>query len=516
MPFTEKRLCNPTQLTTSGQTLYTVPASKTAIIKQIVVTNVTGSAATFSLYIGSAATPNALFSATSVAANDTIIVNLSQVLTQNEILTALASVNSALNITISGVENDGPLTPTATYIADQAVTTAKLADSSVTTAKIAAGAVVTADIADGAVTTEKIAAGAVVTADLANNAVTQAKLSTDVPLSGMRNGLINGSFDVWQRMTSTSLNFTPSVNVPTYNMADRWFVGQNPTSGSLTVSQVSADTSQFLYGIQVGRQASQTATGQVFWGQAVETLNARRFAGQTVTLSFYAKRNTAGGTTSPTSIQAVVYAGQGTDQSTATWMSVGWTGQSTILNQSVTISGTMTRYSYTFTVPSTTRQLVLHFYYIPSGTASAEWVQMEGAQLEIGSQATPFEQRPYGTELVLCQRYYETSYIRPDANGAATTLGIHLGSGTAASRSTGEIRDSHQFMVEKRATPTITLYSNTGQINTVTRADYGTSYNGNRTGSVTDPSRKNFGVYSGDAGAFGSALLFHFVAEIEL
>jgi len=142
MPFTEKRLCNPTQLTTSGQTLYTVPASKTAIIKQIVVTNVTGSAATFSLYIGSAATPNALFSATSVAANDTVIINLSQVLTQNEILTALASVNSALNITISGVENDGPLTPTATYIADQAVTTAKLADSSVTAAKIAAGAVI--------------------------------------------------------------------------------------------------------------------------------------------------------------------------------------------------------------------------------------------------------------------------------------------------------------------------------------------------------------------------------------
>jgi len=167
MSFTEKRLCNPTQLTTSGQTLYTVPSSKTSIIKQIVVTNVTGSVATFSLYIGSAATPNALFSATSVAANDTIIVNLSQVLTQNEILTALASVNSALNITISGVENDGPLTPTATYIADQSVTTAKLSDSSVTTDKLA----------DSSVTTAKIAAGAVVAEDIANGAVTSEKLA---------------------------------------------------------------------------------------------------------------------------------------------------------------------------------------------------------------------------------------------------------------------------------------------------------------------------------------------------
>lgn len=136
MSFTEKRLCNPTQLTTSGQTLYTVPASKTAIIKQIVVTNVTASAVTFSLYIGSAATPNALFNATSVAANDTIIVNLSQVLNQFEALTALASTNLALNITISGVENDGPLNPLSTYIADQAITTAKLADSSVTQSKL--------------------------------------------------------------------------------------------------------------------------------------------------------------------------------------------------------------------------------------------------------------------------------------------------------------------------------------------------------------------------------------------
>jgi hypothetical protein len=157
MSFTEKRLCNPTQLTTSGQILYTVPASKTSIIKQIVVTNVTESAATFSLYIGSAATPNALFNATSVAANDTIIINLSQVLNQLETLTALASTNLALNITISGVENDGPLNPLSTYIADQAITTAKLADASVTTAKIAVGAVVNEDIANNAVTQSKLA-----------------------------------------------------------------------------------------------------------------------------------------------------------------------------------------------------------------------------------------------------------------------------------------------------------------------------------------------------------------------
>jgi hypothetical protein len=39
------------------------------------------------------------------------------------------------------------------------------------------------------------------------------------------------------------------------------------------------------------------------------------------------------------------------------------------------------------------------------GTASATW-QVTGVQLEVGSTATSFDYRPYGTELALCQRYY--------------------------------------------------------------------------------------------------------------
>ena len=38
------------------------------------------------------------------------------------------------------------------------------------------------------------------------------------------------------------------------------------------------------------------------------------------------------------------------------------------------------------------------------GTSGATW-QVTGVQLEAGSVATPFERRPYGTELALCQRY---------------------------------------------------------------------------------------------------------------
>lgn len=157
MPFTEKRLAGPTQLTTSSASLYTVPSSKTTIVKQIVATNTSVSAANFSIYIGAATAANAVFNATSVAANDSLVINLSQVLATGEVLNALASANTAINLTISGVENDGPLTPNATYIADNAITTAKLADASVTSAKILDGTIATGDIANNAITQAKLA-----------------------------------------------------------------------------------------------------------------------------------------------------------------------------------------------------------------------------------------------------------------------------------------------------------------------------------------------------------------------
>jgi hypothetical protein len=86
-----------------------------------------------------------------------------------------------------------------------------------------------------------------------------------------------------------------------------------------------------------------------------------------------------------------------------------------------------------------------------SGSASSTFAAQAGAtfyitgvQLEKGSTATSFDYRPYGTELQLCQRYYET-------------LGIGCG-GTSRSNTWCS---ATRFAVPKRASPTLAVLNST-------------------------------------------------------
>jgi hypothetical protein len=68
-----------------------------------------------------------------------------------------------------------------------------------------------------------------------------------------------------------------------------------------------------------------------------------------------------------------------------------------------------------------------------------------GVQLEKGSTATSFDYRPYGTELALCQRYYQRySYVGIDG------YAVGSGSGNALS-------SSFWWTVQMRAAPTVTF-----------------------------------------------------------
>lgn len=99
-----KRVAGPTQLSTSAATAYTVPASTTTILRNIHVQNGTGTAATFTLSIGTDAAATRFWDALSIPANSALDWSGFLVLATTEIVQWKAGTATALVATISGVE----------------------------------------------------------------------------------------------------------------------------------------------------------------------------------------------------------------------------------------------------------------------------------------------------------------------------------------------------------------------------------------------------------------------------
>jgi hypothetical protein len=78
-------------------------------------------------------------------------------------------------------------------------------------------------------------------------------------------------------------------------------------------------------------------------------------------------------------------------------------------------------------------------------------------QVEPGPVATPFERRPIGTELALCQRYFNKSYAVETNPGTATTSGQLAPSFAAAG--TGAMHSIVRYPVVMRSTATVTVYN---------------------------------------------------------
>ena len=207
------------------------------------------------------------------------------------------------------------------------------------------------------------------------------------PRSG--NAIINGDFGVWQRGTSFTAGYT----------ADRWNV--NASGGTLDVSRGSfspADLEVIGYGDAkyYFDYELTAADDNANFSQPIE--DVRTFAGQTVTLSFWAK--------SVSNVDILIQLRQD--------FGPGGSGDavSTLVNTQ-SISSSWTRYSFTATLPSVSGKTIvdgsfLNVFFV--NPANETWdMQVWGVQLEAGSVATPFRLAGGGSkaaELALCQRYY--------------------------------------------------------------------------------------------------------------
>jgi hypothetical protein len=214
-----------------------------------------------------------------------------------------------------------------------------------------------------------------------------------------KNKIINGDFGVWQR--GTSFNYTGSS--ASLFTADR-FVNFVNGDGTYTFSQqtftpgaapVAGYEGSFFSRFAVNTVG--TSTVAIFNEQKIE--DVRTFAGQTVTLSFWAKVNSGTPTLTLKMSQSFGSGGSATVNAT---------------DVNVTLSSTWTRYSGTFVLPSISGKTIgagsfLDIQVRITPVASLT-LDMWGLQLEFGSKATPFQLAGGGSpqsELAMCQRYFQ-------------------------------------------------------------------------------------------------------------
>lgn len=94
------KLMARTTLTASSATLYTVPASTTAVVTSILLCNTTAAAVTATVNLDGVPVVSAL----SIPANTTTSIDTKQVLATTKTITGLAGSATAITIHVSGTE----------------------------------------------------------------------------------------------------------------------------------------------------------------------------------------------------------------------------------------------------------------------------------------------------------------------------------------------------------------------------------------------------------------------------
>lgn len=104
MADTPVRMVGPDDIPNSTTTLYTVPGSTTAIVRNIHIANTTSSAASIKMSIGADSAATRILGDTVIPANGTYDWSGFMVLATGETLRATGGTNNALTVTVSGVE----------------------------------------------------------------------------------------------------------------------------------------------------------------------------------------------------------------------------------------------------------------------------------------------------------------------------------------------------------------------------------------------------------------------------
>lgn len=225
-----------------------------------------------------------------------------------------------------------------------------------------------------------------------------------------KNYIINGAFDNAQRGTYGDTTIADTVQ---YKAIDRFWIVRQTQANDLRQLQQAGTNSR--YAMMIRRTPATTGTGRMMTGYTLESNDAIKLSGKQVTLSFWAKK---GANYSEANSQLTVHyvTGTGVDEGTQTgapFLIGGWAGRVSTALTATTLTTTLTRFSYTFTIPSGTKELLFSWSFVPVGTAGADdSFTLENVMLNEGSVAMPFQTAGanYQQELAMCERYYQTNY----------------------------------------------------------------------------------------------------------
>jgi hypothetical protein len=288
--------------------------------------------------------------------------------------------------------------------------------------------------ADGTGTSVGLNVGSGKKLAVAEGAMTLASQNV-TPYTGFKNRIINGAMVIDQRNAGASVAIPDST--VTF-LTDRFRFDEN-TDGSFSAQQVSIAPSGFTNSLKFTVTSADTslAAGQYAnLRQNIEGLNVADLAwgtasAATVTLSFWvyssltgtfggSLRNSAADRSYPFTYsissantweqKTITVAGD----TTGTWLTTNGTGLIVIWGLGVgsTFSGAAGAWAAANYLSATGAVSVV-------GTNGATFY-ITGVQLEKGSTATSFDYRPYGTELALCCRYYQSVVMVGTQGGTAT------------------------------------------------------------------------------------------------
>ena len=285
---------------------------------------------------------------------------------------------------------------------------------------------------------------------------------------GFKNRIINGAMAVSQ------YNGTSSQTGSAFFPLDRFQVVLG--AGTFTGQQVTDAPAGYAYSLKLTQASYGSATYKVLQqfieGYNIFDLGWGTANAKTVTVSFWVKSSVTG-TYTFTLQNAATGAGRWSYVSTYTISSANTWEQKTITVAGPTVgtwaSDNTRGIGVLFDLGSTPYNTGTlnswqnsNVFYANgavdlSNSAGATWY-LTGVQLEVGTQATSFDFRDYGRELMLCQRYFQTTYPSGYALGS-TGSSIYYSMETISQATTAFLPIGWNMPVVMRTTPTATLYN---------------------------------------------------------